>query len=196
MVLGLQNTLWRSKHVLEQLYHFGRRKVSAWRGLRRGGRGDNIIGELLAPKCTLEHLGSRAPWPAGCGPGRDRTFPGFLAGQEKYQVFYQVYYHVFSQVPNPRFSWFSMITNAFPQDTEAIVVQTSQVSCQALSLQGNIGFYLGFFYQVHYLVFTRFFPRLQSPTPGGDACRAAHGICFWPGPPEQRAGLWWLPGPP
>ena len=114
MVLGLQNTLWRSKHVLEQLYHFGRRKVSAWRGLRRGGRGDNIIGELLAPKCTLEHLGSRAPWPAGCGPGRDRTFPGFLAGQEKYQVFYQVYYHVFSQVPNPRFSWFSMITNAFP----------------------------------------------------------------------------------
>ena len=28
--------------------------------------------------------------------------------------FYQVYYQVFSQVPNPRFSWFSMITNAFP----------------------------------------------------------------------------------
>ena len=36
MVLGLQNALWRSKRVLEQLIHFGRQKVSAWQGLRKG----------------------------------------------------------------------------------------------------------------------------------------------------------------
>ena len=31
------------------------------------------------------------------GGGRDRTFPGFLAGQEKYQVFYQVYTWFFTR---------------------------------------------------------------------------------------------------
>ena len=74
MVLGLQNALWRSKRVLEQLIHFGRQKVSAWQGLRRGGRGDNIIGELLAPKCSVGALGAlwvplgpRAGWLAAEG---------------------------------------------------------------------------------------------------------------------------------
>ena len=46
MVLGLQNALWRSKLVSEQLYHFGRQKVSAWQGLRRGEIGTGKIGEL------------------------------------------------------------------------------------------------------------------------------------------------------
>ena len=46
MVLGLQNALWRSKRVLEQLIHFGRQKVSAWQGLRRGEIGPGKIGEL------------------------------------------------------------------------------------------------------------------------------------------------------
>ena len=74
----------------------------------------------------------------------------FLAGQENtcsyqvyqvYYLFYIVYYQVFPQVPNPRFSWFSMITNAFLQDSEAIVFQKSQVSCQGVGLQKHIGFY-------------------------------------------------------
>ena len=64
MVLGLQNALWRSKRVLEQLMHFGRQKVSAWQVLYKGFCGPGKIGELLAPKCTLEHLGTH--W----GPSR------------------------------------------------------------------------------------------------------------------------------
>ena len=58
MVLGLQNALWRSKRVLEQLMHFGRQKVSAWQVLRKG-----ILG-ILKPlvnfelqSAPLEHLG-------------------------------------------------------------------------------------------------------------------------------------------
>ena len=83
MVLGLQNAFWRSKRVLEQLYHFGTQKVCAWQGLRRGGRCDNIIGELLAPKCTLEHLGTHWgpsrpasrlwPWPVATALGLGRA---------------------------------------------------------------------------------------------------------------------------
>ena len=46
MVLGLQNALWRSKRVLEQLYHFGRQKVSAWQVLRKGFCGPGKMGEL------------------------------------------------------------------------------------------------------------------------------------------------------
>ena len=46
MVLGLQNALWRSKRVLEQLMHFGRQKVSAWQVLRKGFCGATKIGEL------------------------------------------------------------------------------------------------------------------------------------------------------
>ena len=46
MVLGLQNALWRSKRVLEQLMHFGRQKVSAWQGLRKGISGILNLGEL------------------------------------------------------------------------------------------------------------------------------------------------------
>ena len=49
-----------------------------------------------------------------------------------------------------------MITNAFPQDSEAIVFQKSQVSCQGLGLQKNLGFYQVYyqvFYQVYYQVF-------------------------------------------
>ena len=53
-----------------------------------------------------------------------------------------------------------MITNAFLQDSEAIVFQKSQVSCQGLSLQETLGFLPGF-YLVVYLVFTWFFTRLQ-----------------------------------
>ena len=37
-----------------------------------------------------------------------------------------------------------MITNAFLQDSEAIVFQKSRVSCLALSLQENLRFYLVF----------------------------------------------------
>ena len=71
MVLGLQNAFWRSKRVLEQLSLRWTQKVSAWQGLRRGGRGDNIIGELFAPKCTLEHLGTH--W--GPSPPASRLWP-------------------------------------------------------------------------------------------------------------------------
>ena len=45
-----------------------------------------------------------------------------------------------------------MITNAFPQDSEAIVFQKSQVSCQGLGLQGNL-----VFNQVYYLVYYQVF---------------------------------------
>ena len=79
-----------------------------------------------------------------------REIPGFFTRFNL--VFYMVlpgFYHVFSQVPNPRFPGFSMITSAFPQDSEVPVFQKSQVSCQALSLQKNLGFYL---------VFTRYLP--------------------------------------
>ena len=72
MVLGLQNALWRSKRVLEQLIHFGRQKVSAWQGLRKGFCGPGKIGELLAPDVllgstwgTLGPSGARG-WLAGC----------------------------------------------------------------------------------------------------------------------------------
>ena len=68
MVLGLQNALWRSKLVLEQLYHFGRQKVSAWQVLYKGFCGPIKIGELLAPECSLGALG--ALWvPVGPGAG-------------------------------------------------------------------------------------------------------------------------------
>ena len=72
MVLGLPNALWRSKRVLEQLYHFGRQKVSAWQVLYKGFCGPFKIGELRAPKCSLGALGAlwvplrpRAGWLAG-----------------------------------------------------------------------------------------------------------------------------------
>ena len=74
MVLGLQNALWRSKRVLEQLIHFGRQKVSAWQGLRKGFFGHSWNGELLAPKCSFGALGAlwvplgpRAGWLAAEG---------------------------------------------------------------------------------------------------------------------------------
>ena len=46
MVLGLQNALWRSKRVLEQLIHFGRQKVCAWQGLCKGILVILVFGEL------------------------------------------------------------------------------------------------------------------------------------------------------
>ena len=74
MVLGLQNALWRSKRVLEQLIHFGRQKVSAWQGLRKGILVTLNVGELLAPKCSFGALGAlwvplgpRAGWLAAEG---------------------------------------------------------------------------------------------------------------------------------
>ena len=68
MVLGLQNALWRSKRVLEQLYHFGRQKVSAWQVLRKGFCGSSKLFRFLAPKCSLGALG--ALWvPVGPGAG-------------------------------------------------------------------------------------------------------------------------------
>ena len=68
MVLGLQNALWRSKLVLEQLYHFGRQKVSAWQVLCKGILVTLNFGELLAPECSLGALG--ALWvPVGPGAG-------------------------------------------------------------------------------------------------------------------------------
>ena len=77
-----------------------------------------------------------------------REIPGFLPGFYPvfYLVFYQVFYQVFSQAPNPRFPGFSMVTSAFPQDSEVPVFQKSQVSCQAGGLQ-------------KYQVFTRFIIR-------------------------------------
>ena len=71
MVLGLQDALWRSKRVLAQLYHFGRRKVSAWQVLYKGFCGPGKMGELFAPKCTLEHLGTH--W--GPSPLASRLWP-------------------------------------------------------------------------------------------------------------------------
>ena len=79
-------------------------------------------------------------------------------------VYYQVYYQVFSQVPNPRFSWFSMITNAFLQDSEAIVFQKSQVSCQGLSLQKYYVFYYVYYY-VFTMLFAMFSPGSKSQVP-------------------------------
>ena len=74
MVLGLQNALWRSKRVLEQLIHFGRQEVSAWRGLCKGILGITKFCELLAPRCSLGALGAlwvplgpRAGWLAAEG---------------------------------------------------------------------------------------------------------------------------------
>ena len=74
MVLGLQNALWRSKLVLEQLYHFGRQKVSAWQVLYKGFCGSTKFCELLAPKCSFGALGAlwvllgpRAGWLAAEG---------------------------------------------------------------------------------------------------------------------------------
>ena len=58
MVLGLQDALWRSKRVLAQLYHFGRRKVSAWQVLYKGFAQVRQFCELLAPKCSLGALGA------------------------------------------------------------------------------------------------------------------------------------------
>ena len=66
MVLGLQNALWRSKRVSEQLHHFGRQKVSAWQGLRKGILRVSKFCELLAPKCSFGALG--ALW-VPLGPG-------------------------------------------------------------------------------------------------------------------------------
>ena len=57
-----------------------------------------------------------------------------------------------------------MVTSAFPQDSEVPVFQKSQVSCQALSLQGNLGFYL-VFYQVYYLVFYLVYYQVFSQVP-------------------------------
>ena len=72
MVLGLQDALWRSKRVSAQLYHFGRRKASAWQVLCKGFSVPANSGELLAPKCSLGALG--ALWvPAG-------WLAGWLAG--------------------------------------------------------------------------------------------------------------------
>ena len=74
MVLGLQNTLWRSKRFLEQLIHFGRQKVSAWQGLRKGRFDILKLGEIRAPKCSFGALGAlgvplgpRAGWLAAEG---------------------------------------------------------------------------------------------------------------------------------
>ena len=58
MVLGLQNALWRSKRVSEQLHHFGRRKVSAWQVLYKGFCGSSKLFRFLAPKCSLGALGA------------------------------------------------------------------------------------------------------------------------------------------
>jgi hypothetical protein len=71
------------------------------------------------------------------------------------------FYLVFSQVQNPRCPGFSMVTSAFPKDSEVPVFQKSQVSCQVLSLQKNqviwglLGFYLVYYLVLYYVTMTK-----------------------------------------
>ena len=72
MVLGLQDALWRSKRVSAQLYHFGRRKVSAWQVLCKGFCGPFKMGRTFSSEVllgstwgTLGPSGARG-WLAGC----------------------------------------------------------------------------------------------------------------------------------
>ena len=68
MIWGEESILFREKLTFCTFPTLGTKKSCEFIDQTKGWRGDNIIGELFAPKCTLGALG--AHWvPAGPGAG-------------------------------------------------------------------------------------------------------------------------------